>query len=156
MQVKQFLTELFAIMDHLYCELLECSLAHLFLHLSLCTGGRASGDASFSWTAGAGVRPPGGQGPSERRLHQRLCRTQKHPWSTGERAAMGSSQLGSNMNPFSVCNRVLINLTASASTTEVHLKYCFVAVLIEPQVLHEVMSCIHQAKLRLNSATEGN
>lgn len=53
---------------------------------------------------------------------------------------MGSSQLGPNMNLLSACNRALMNLTASVSTTEAHLKYYFVAVLIEPQVLHELVS----------------
>lgn len=53
---------------------------------------------------------------------------------------VGSSQLGSNINPSSVCNRVLINLTVSVSTTEMHLKYYFITVLIEPLVLHELMS----------------
>lgn len=65
MQVRQFLTEHLSILllySTYMVQFLQCisTLAHFFLRASLCKGGRASGDASFSRAAGAAVWPFGG------------------------------------------------------------------------------------------------
>lgn len=66
----------------------------------ICQGGRDPEDVLIGKTAGTSVWPRGGQSPSERGHHQRLFGAQTHTGTAGERTAMGASQLGPNLTPY--------------------------------------------------------
>ena len=62
------------------------------------TGRGAAGDAPVGHSDRSAVRTPGGPGPDQGGLGQRLCRAARHLGKAGARVFLGACLLGTNLN----------------------------------------------------------